>query len=230
MNLEPRLKLFLYLSAVFIVCLILGDLIGGKLFELTVGKIPFVISVGMLPFPITFLLTDLINEFYGARWARFVTLVGFFMAVLTYAIVLVAVRVPWAPFTLEPGWGGINRASFDNVFSGSQRMMIASMAAYLFAQFTDIAVFHAIKRLTKDRFLWLRATGSTIVSQLIDTVVIQSIAWVGLLRADKLVSIILTSYAVKVVIAIALTPLIYAGHELVERQFQMKPMAIEQDL
>jgi uncharacterized integral membrane protein (TIGR00697 family) len=178
----------------------------------------------MLPFPVTFLLTDLLNEFYGKKAARYVTMVGFFMAVFTYAILFVAVQIPWAPFTRDAGWEGMVEGSFNNVFSGSQRILIASMVAYLVAQLVDIAVFHFIKRATGDRFLWLRSTGSTAVSQLIDTCVIQSIAWVGLMPLPKILSIIGTSYAVKLVIAICLTPLIYAGHALIERRLGMKAL------
>ena len=226
MNLDRRTLLFLNLTAVFITSLIVGDLIGGKLLEFNVAGRAFVISAGMLPFPITFLLTDLINEFYGQKPARFVTLVGFSMALFTLVILLIAVQMPWAPFTREASWQGFSEAPFNTIFSGSMRMLFASMSAYLFAQFTDIAVFHLIKRVTGNRFLWMRATGSTAISQLIDTVTIQAIAWYGVLPAAKIFSIVITSYAAKLVIAIGLTPLIYAGHALVERFFGLEPVKI----
>jgi queuosine precursor transporter len=226
LNLDRRYLLFLNLTAVFVTCLIVGDIIGGKLLELNIGETSFVISAGMLPFPITFLLTDLINEFYGKKAARFVTVVGFGMALLTMLILFTAVQMPWAPFTREPSWGGFSEPTFNNIFAGSMRMLFASMSAYLIAQFTDIAVFHVIKKLTGDRFLWMRSTGSTAVSQLIDTVVIQSIAWFGVLPVGKIISIVLTSYAVKLVIAIGLTPLIYAGHAMAERVFGLEPVKV----
>jgi queuosine precursor transporter len=221
---DKRVQLFLNLAAVFVTCLVLGDLIGGKLLEFNAFGTAFVISVGMLPFPITFLLTDLLNEFYGKKAARYVTWVGFAMASLTYLLLFVAVNLPWAPFTREPTWTGFEEASFNRIFSGSQRMLVASMTAYLIAQLVDITAFHAIKRATGNRLLWLRATGSTVLSQLVDTCCIQLIAWVGVLPAEKILSIIVTSYVVKVAIAFGLTPLIYAGHAVIERKLGIPPV------
>jgi queuosine precursor transporter len=223
-ELDRRTKLFVNLAALFVTCLVLGDIIGGKLLETVAFGVPFVISVGMLPFPVTFLLTDLLNEFYGKKAARYVTLVGFVMASFTFLLLFVAVRLPWAPFTRETTWVGFDETSFNRIFSGSQRMLVASMVAYLTAQLVDIGVFHFIKRLTGNRLLWLRATGSTVVSQLIDTLCIQLIAWYGLLPANKILSIIFTSYAVKVVIAFGLTPFIYAGHAFIEKRYNMLPL------
>ena len=113
--------------------------------------------------------------------------------------------------------------------SGSRRILFASMCAYVIAQLTDIALFHAIKRRSKNRLLWLRATGSTVVSQLIDTIVIQTIAWWGLLPFERIANIAVTSYAVKLLVAIGLTPLIYAGHALVERRLGLSPVRIDDE-
>lgn len=226
LRLDARLKLFLFLAGLFVTSLIVGDVIGGKLFQLTLGGQTFVITVGMIPFPVVFLLTDLLNEFYGKRAARLVTLVGFAMALFTLLVVFVAVQVPWAPFTREPGWTGMNQPSFDNVFAGSQRILLASVAAYLVAQLLDISVFHLIKKHTQNRLLWLRATGSTVVSQLVDTVVIQFLAFSGVMPASRIVNVIVTSYLVKLVIAIGLTPLLYAGHSLVERGLGLAPLPV----
>ena len=96
-------------------------------------------------------------------------------------------------------------------------MIAASMTAYLVAQFVDISVFHFLKRITRQRLLWLRASGSTVISQLVDTVTISTVAWVGILGFDSIVQIAISSYVMKVLIAIGLTPLIYAGHALIER-------------
>jgi hypothetical protein len=182
----------------------------------------------MIPFPVVFLLTDLLNEFYGARATRFVTLVGFAMAWLTILVLQVAVHVPWAPFTMAADWTGVRPGSFDNIFASSTRILIASTFAYLLAQLIDIGVFHLIKRRTQGRLLWLRATGSTVVSQGIDTVVIQVLAWYGVMPLSNIVSIIVTSYVVKLVIAIGLTPLIYAGHALVERVLGIRPVQLSE--
>lgn len=215
--LDARARLFSVLVALFITTLVLGDLIGVKLLEFTFFGQPFVVSIGLLPFPVTFLITDLVNEFYGKKAARFLTLVGLAMALLTFFLVFVAVAIPGAAFTEEASWNGTTPAAFRNVFGGSQRILAASMVAYLVSQLTDIAVFHAIRKITRERFLFLRATGSTAVSQLVDTVVIQTLAWWGLLSIERIASIVVTSYLVKLAVAVGLTPLIYLGHAVVAR-------------
>ncbi|MDC0712799.1 queuosine precursor transporter [Stigmatella sp. ncwal1] len=229
MKLDTRFRLFVVLAGVFITSLIVGDIIGVKLFEVKLGPILAVMSAGMLPFPVTFLLTDILNEFYGKKAARFVTWVGFGMAVFAFAVINIAQGVEWAPLTRAPDYTGTSEGSFNNVFGGSQRILVASMIAYLIGQFSDIAIFNLLKRKSKNRFLWLRATGSTLVSQLIDTVVVQIIAWVGVLSTEVIIRIVFTSYVVKLLVAVGLTPLIYAGHALVERWLGMHPVRLGPD-
>jgi uncharacterized integral membrane protein (TIGR00697 family) len=227
MTFDARTKLFLTLAGLFITALVVGDIIGGKLYQLHLGGFDLTISVGMIPFPVVFLLTDLINEFYGQRAAKIVTFVGFGMAWFTIAVLFAAVAVPWAPFTQSADWTGVNQPAFDTIFASSQRILLASTVAYLVAQLTDIGVFHFLRRRTSGRMLWLRATGSTIVSQLIDTVVIGFLAWAGTMPMKGIISIIVTSYLVKLVVAIALTPLIYAGHALVERGLGLETVRVD---
>ena len=218
MKLDARQKLFAVLVALFVTSLIVGDLIGGKLYDLGVelGGLPLGISVGMIPFPIVFLLTDLINEFYGKKAARFVTMVGFAMALFTIVVLQLAVMVPWpaSPF----------QGSFDTIFASSQKILFASTIAYLTAQLIDIALFHYVKRKLGDRMLWLRATGSTVVSQLVDTFVIGFIVWWSDKTLPEILGIVLTSYLAKVAVAIGATPLIYAAHALVERGLGIVPV------
>jgi hypothetical protein len=222
--LDTRAKLFLTLTSVFVTSLVVGDLIGGKLMGVPLfGQVHY-LSVGFIPFPITFLLTDLINEFYGKKAARTVTWVGFGMAVFTLVVITVAVAMPWHPDTLQPSWTGLTPNTFDQVFASGRRILIASMTAYVVAQLIDIAVFHRLKSLTKGKLLWVRATGSTVISQLIDTIVIQSMVWSGNLELPKLTNLIITSWVGKVIIAILLTPLIYAGHALVQRVLGLTPL------
>ncbi len=227
MFLDKRHKLFLVLAGVFTTCLLVGDIMGGKLVETKLLGFDFTTTVGMLPFPVTFLLTDLLNEFYGKRAARFITMVGFAMAVLAFVLIFLAGAVPFAAMTRAPDWTGVNEASFNNVFLGSQRMIVASLAAYLISQFVDIGIFHLLRRKTSGRLLWLRATGSTVVSQLIDTVVINFVAWSGMMSAGKIVNIIYSAYGLKLMIAIGLTPLIYLCHALVERGLGLQPLPID---
>jgi queuosine precursor transporter len=228
MFLDKRHKLFLVLTAVFMTCFVVGDIIGGKLVQWTIFGHTFTSTVGMVPFPITFLLTDVVNEFYGKRAARFITLLGFGMGVLAFAIIYLAAAFPFASFTRAPGWPGMNEQSFTNVFLGSLRMIAASLCAFLVAQFVDIGVFHLLKRLTSNKLLWLRATGSTVASQLIDTITITVVAWTGLRSTSEIVNIIYTNYGLKVLIAFGLTPLVYLCHSLVERRLGIQPILIGQ--
>jgi queuosine precursor transporter len=223
MKLDARTRLFMFLLGGFVTSFIVGDLIGGRLYGFEMFGVEWGISAGMIPFPITFLLTDLLNEFYGKKVARAVTLVGFTMAMFTIAIVYIAGNIPAAPFT------AITPECYQNAFMGSFRIFAASLSAYLIAQYTDIWVFHGLKIATRNRYLWLRATGSTAISQVIDTVAIQSLAWIGTPNEKNILKFIYTSYPLKLVIALALTPLIYAGHALLERRFNMHPIVLGPD-
>src|SRR5690349_21360810 len=166
-------KLFVVLSAVFVSCLLLGDVIGGKTIPTftVAGHDLGPISVGIIPFPVTFLLTDVVNDFYGRKGARFLTLVGFAMAVLAWVILQLGTAIPAHESTY------FTQAEFAKIFGGSAQLFVASMVAYLIGQILDIHVFQFWKALTQSKHLWLRATGSTILSQIIDTVTINVIFW-----------------------------------------------------
>lgn len=222
-TIDRKTALFIYLTATFCTCLVVGDLIGGKLVSGDLFGFEFTTTVGMVPFPMTFVLTDVLNEYYGKRAARFVTFVAFFMALLTYLIVAVATQIPIAELTRSPDWMGVNEAAFENVFVGSQRMITASLTAYVVAQLVDISVFSLLKQATSGRMLWLRATGSTLVSQLIDTITITGVAWIGLLSLEEIRRIILSAYGLKLAIAILLTPILYALHAFIERALGIQP-------
>jgi uncharacterized integral membrane protein (TIGR00697 family) len=221
-------KLFVCLTAVFVSCLLLGDVIGGKTIATPLGPI----SVGMLPFPVTFLLTDVVNDFYGRRGARFVTLVGFGMAVLAWIILQLGTSLPVHESTY------FTQGEFSKIFGGSAQLFIASMIAYLLGQFLDIQVFQFWKALTQSKHLWLRATGSTILSQIVDTVVINVIFWTWTAAADAqsflgkmtpgdrwswVFAKILREYGIKLVIAILLTPAVYGIHSFVVRVLGIDP-------
>jgi queuosine precursor transporter len=212
-------KLFVYLCAVFVACLLLGDVIGGKIIRTPLGPI----SVGIIPFPVTFLLTDVVNDFYGRRGARFLTMLGFFMALLAYVLLQVTT---WMP---TDGSTYFTQIEYAKVFGGSAQLFVASMTAYLVGQFLDIHVFHFWKGLTESRHLWLRSTGSTIFSQAVDTITINIIfgrvtagwQW-GFIGAK-----IGREYVIKFVIAVLLTPAIYALHEAIVRGLRIEPEAHE---
>jgi queuosine precursor transporter len=215
--------LFITLVAVFMTCLIVGDMIGGKLTSFELFGREWVFSVGQLAFPVTFILTDILNEFYGRKVVRRITLLAFFMVGLTFSIIYLASAMPWAPFTLDPAWTGVGPKEFGIVFTQATQIQIASMFAFLIGNLTDISVFFLIKKATGNRMLWLRATGSTAVSQLIDTIVISGIIWLGKVPFETYVTIVLTSYLIKLAAAIAVTPVIYGLHELIEKKYGIAP-------
>src|SRR5262249_51140134 len=155
---------------------------------------------------ITFILTDIVNEFYGRKTARRVTLLGAAMIILTMGLIQLADLAAWFPPAYhDPNWakdGNMTPFAFNNVFINASWIQFASLVAFLTANYVDIAVFFLLKKLTGQRMLWLRATGSTAVSQLIDTIVILSIAFGSRLDGSTLFSIIVTSYVVKVTVAV----------------------------
>jgi uncharacterized integral membrane protein (TIGR00697 family) len=227
-------KLFVCLGAIFVSCLLLGDVIGGKTIPTPLGPI----SVGIIPFPVTFLLTDIVNDFYGRRGARFLTLLGFAMAVLAWVILQLGTVLPAHQSTY------FTQAEFAKIFGGSAQLFVASMVAYLLGQFLDIQVFQFWKALTQSKHLWLRATGSTLLSQVVDTVVINVIFWgwtaasdpnsfLGKMTPDLrwswVFEKIVREYGIKLVVAILLTPAIYALHEFVVRILKVEPEMHEQN-
>lgn len=226
----PRQRLYLYLVGVFLTALLIGDTIGSKLFTVDIplgfATLPATLSAGSIWFPITFLLTDVVNEFYGTQGARTMTFVGFWMALLAFCILYLARLIPAASFS------PVSQQSFDVVFGGANRIFVASLCAYLIGQLVDIAIFHRMKAMTQSRHIWLRATGSTLVSQLIDTLVVTYVAFTGQLSAEQLRRAATTSYLVKMMVAIGLTPVIYALHGLIHRRLGMtaSPPATRVDL
>ncbi len=211
----PSQKLFIYLGAVFVSCLLLGDVIGGKIISTPLGPV----SVGIIPFPVTFLLTDIINDFYGRRGARFLTLLGFYMALVAWVLLQLTTLMPVDRSTY------FTQAEYAKVFGGSAQLFVASMVAYLVGQYLDIHVFHFWKALTQSRHLWLRSTGSTIFSQAVDTVAINVIfgrvtaGWAWGFIGEK----IGREYLIKFVIAVGLTPVVYALHGAIVRGMGIEP-------
>jgi uncharacterized integral membrane protein (TIGR00697 family) len=208
-------KLFVYLAAVFVACLLLGDVIGGK----TIGTPMGPISVGMIPFPVTFLLTDIVNDFYGRKGAHFLTILGFWMAVLAWIILQLATRISAHESTY------FTQAEFVKIFGGSAQLFVASIVAYLIGQFLDIRVFQFWKALTQSRHLWLRATGSTVLSQVVDTVTINVIfwRWTAAQSWGWIFAKIGREYTIKLAIAVMLTPVVYALHGFIVRGLRISP-------
>jgi uncharacterized integral membrane protein (TIGR00697 family) len=229
---DGRQKLFVYLAAIFVSCLLLGDVIGGKTVSTPLGPM----SVGTLPFPVTFLLTDIINDFYGRKGARFVTVLGFWMAVLAWCILQVSTDMTPDASTY------FSQSEFQRIFGGSAHFFVASITAYLVAQWLDIQVFQYWKAVTESKHLWLRATGSTVLSQAVDTVIINVVFWSWTAGSDPssflarmepagrwawILAKIGREYGFKLVVAGLLTPLVYALHGFIVQVMGIQPEAPE---
>ena len=214
-------KLFVVCTAVFVTALVLAEATASKFF--TALTLPFpihllgerfdtvIMTTGVLAFPVTFIVTDLLNEYYGRAGIRFVALVGMVMIVGQFFFLQVAMAVPTASISPVPD------AAFDTVFGASGRVILGSLAAYLVGQFVDISLFHWLRRRTQGRYLWLRATGSTFGSQFFDTLIVLSIAFAGQLSVQSILAITLFNYTYKFLIAILITPVIYAAHWAMDR-------------
>ena len=215
---EQAHTLFLILSGVFIAALVSCNLIFQKFFSWSpFGLYTFEISVGILPYPITFLVTDIISEIYGRKKANKVVLAGLFSSLFVLAIIMVANA------TQATEWSPIDNDVFSSVFGLTGIAVGASMPAYLLAQFIDIRIFHFWKKLTKGKYLWLRNNASTFTSQLVDTATILillclsgSIAW------DKFWLLLLNGFLFKVIMAMIDTPILYLVIGLIRKKFNLK--------
>ncbi|MAM45451.1 MAG: hypothetical protein CMJ91_02025 [Planctomycetes bacterium] len=203
MNLRDRL--FLILAGIFIASLVSCNLIFQKFFTWTPFDLyTFEISVGILPYPITFLVTDIISELYGKRKADQVVISGLIASVFVSLLVVVANAVP------QTAWSPVGDETFSKVFGLNAPAVFASMIAYLSAQFIDIRLFHFWKKLTKGRHLWLRNNGSTIVSQLVDTgAVLLLLCAFGVIGWERFGGLLLNGFLFKVLVALFDTPLFY---------------------
>ena len=216
-------KIYLYLAALFITSLVVSNLIFQKFFywypfDFTIGEIKlFELSVGILPYPITFLVTDLISEIYGQKKANQVVIAGLFASFFSLSIILISNYVP----ALESS--PINDETFSKVFSLSGLAVLASMMAYLFAQFIDIKIYHFWKTLTKGRMLWLRNNFSTFSSQFIDTVtVIGLLCFFNVLEWESFLGLVVSGVVFKILIAFLDTPLLYLFVYLFRKKFDLQ--------
>ncbi len=196
-------QFFLVLTGIFIASLVTCNLIANKFVTVDLGFKVFIVSAGILPYPLTFLVTDLISELYGQKKANLVVLSGFFASLFVLLFLWLGGQFNAIPDSL------VNDATYDSVFRNAWRLIAASMIAYLFAQFVDVRIFHFWKKLTKGKHLWLRNNGSTIASQLVDTTLVICILFVGVWNADQILSAIIDGWVFKMLMAILDTPIIY---------------------
>ncbi len=216
-------KIYLYLGALFITSLVVSNLIFQKFFywnpfgDITVfGVSLFEISVGILPYPITFLVTDLISEIYGRKKANQIVTAGIFASFFSMSIILISEMAP----AIESS--PIDDKTFAKVFALSPLAVFASMIAYLFAQYVDIAIYHFWKRLTKGKYLWLRNNFSTFLSQFIDTFTVVGLLCVfGILPWDLFFGLVVSGFIFKVFMAFLDTPFLYFFVYLLRKRFKL---------
>ncbi len=194
------------LACVYSGSLVLAAVLASKI--IAVGGL--VVPAGVLAYSLTFLITDVISEIWGKERAQTVVVGGFITLVLVF--VLTGISIIWPPASFWP-----HQQAYETILGSSARIMVASLTAYLFSQYHDVWAFHFWRRVTTERFLWLRNNASTIVSQLLDSVVFIAIAFYGVM---PLVPLILGQWVVKVGVAVLDTPLVYLLVYLVRRRLQ----------
>jgi queuosine precursor transporter len=237
-------RLFIILAGVFITTALIAEFIGVKIFSLegTLGMKPaaihlfggtysFNLTCGVLLWPVVFVMTDIINEYYGVKGVRFlswltIALIGFGFLIVYGALQTAPDYGWWVTSKKDIGIANMETA-FHGIYGQGLGIIIASMTAFLVAQFLDVIVFHRIKKWTGEKKIWLRATGSTIVSQLIDSFVVLIIAFYvypKLVKGqgdpwpfDQLIAICIVNYIYKFIIALIMTPVIYGVHGWIEK-------------
>ena len=215
-------KLYFFLSSIFITALVVSNLIFQKFFSWhpfnfeVFGIKLFELSVGVLPYPITFLITDIISEIFGKRKANQVVVMGILASIFSIGLLLLGDVLPAS--SSSP----IDDKTFNLVFSASPLAVIASMSAYLIAQFLDIRIYHFWKQLTQGKYLWLRNNFSTFSSQIIDsTTVIALLCIFDILAWDLFLGLVLSSITFKIVVAVIDTPLLYLLVGLIRKKFNL---------
>lgn len=218
---QRREFVYLILAGIFITNALLANIIGGKLFQFTIfGLGPLTMTLGVICWPIVFVTSDLVNEYFGKAGVRNLTLYTAGLIVYMSIVLSIGMKIPAASFS------PVSDVNFNVVFGQSLWITVASLIAFLVSQLVDVLVFWAVRARTKGKLLWMRATGSTIVSQVIDTWVILGIAFylpsaLGMTETpitfNQYMVMCLTNYFVKLIAAVGLTPAIYAGHAVVDK-------------
>ncbi len=210
-------RFYLILAALFIASLVVSNLIFQKFFSWDFfGLYTFEISVGILPYPVTFLITDLISEVYGKKKANQVVTAGIFASLFSLLIIYTADAVP------ATDWSPIGNELFQKVFGATAIAVIASMLAYLLAQYIDIQLFHFWKKLTKGKHLWIRNNFSTFLSQFVDTFsVLFLLCSFHKIEWDRFGALLLSGFLFKVIVAICDTPFLYAAVYAMRKRFKL---------
>ena len=196
-------QFYVILAGIFIASLVTCNLIANKFVTVDLGFKIFIVSAGILPYPLTFLVTDLISELYGQKKANLVVFSGFIASMFVLLFLWLGSQFDAIPSSI------VNDSTYNSVFQNAWRLIAASMVAYLFAQFIDVRIFHFWKKLTNGKHLWLRNNGSTVASQLVDTTLVICILFVGVWETDQIFSAIIDGWLFKMLMALIDTPIIY---------------------
>ena len=196
-------QFYLVLAGIFIASLVTCNLIANKFVTVDLGFKVFIVSAGILPYPLTFLVTDLISELYGQKKANLVVFSGFIASLFVLLFLWLGGQFNSIPSSI------VDDVTYNSVFRNAWRLIAASMVAYLIAQFIDVRIFHFWKKLTNGKHLWLRNNGSTIASQLVDTSLVICILFVGVWNSDQIISAIIDGWTFKMLMALIDTPIIY---------------------
>jgi uncharacterized integral membrane protein (TIGR00697 family) len=227
---HKKQQLYLLLSAIFIVNALLAEIIGVKIFHVNgllnlPETVPGDLTAGVLIWPVVFVTTDILNEYFGPKGVLRVSL-------LTAGLIIYAFVVIYATTKLQPAafWLDVNKTdsagrpfdidfAYQSIFRQGGNIIIGSITAFIVGQILDATVFQAVRRLTKERFVWLRATGSTLVSQLVDSFVVLYVAFYvfGNWSFDQVLTVANTNYWYKFAAAILLTPVLYLAHAIIDR-------------
>ena len=208
--------IFLILSALFIASLIACNLIANKFVKVDLGFYTFVLSAGVLPYPITFLVTDLLSEIFGKKETQKVVISGFIASIFVIGIIYLGAMFPAIQDSK------VSDEIYDTTFKSTWRVILASMTAYLTAQLIDVKVFHFWKKLTNGKMLWLRNNGSTVFSQLIDSTLVTTVIFIGILPAGQIATYILDAWFFKVLVALVDTPVFYFVTYLIRNKFNLE--------
>ncbi|WP_239022807.1 queuosine precursor transporter [Pontibacter mangrovi] len=232
------MNLFLVLSGIFIANALLAELIGVKIFsgEALLGlpgaqipiagqRLDFNLTAGVIIWPVVFITTDIINEYFGKAGVKKVSIITVILILYAFLVISAVTGLPPAQFWLDVNSTDAQGRPFDinfaynSVYRQGLGIIIGSVAAFLLSQFLDATVFHWLRHFTGSRKIWLRATGSTLVSQLIDSFVVLFIAFFlfGNWSMNQVLSVAAINYIYKFCIAILLTPLLYVAHALIDR-------------
>lgn len=237
-------RLFIILAGIFIATTLIAEIIGVKIFSLekTFGLLPLNaevlgqtlslnLSAGVVIWPVVFIMTDIINEYYGQKGVRFLSIFTAVLISFTFVVFVGAIELVPADFFVTSKTGsGITdmNMAYSSVLGQGGKIIIGSIAAFLLSQLIDVFTFHRIKRVTGEKKIWMRATGSTLVSQFIDSFVVLFIAFyigsrINAAEGDFVwpfrlfIAVGCVNYAYKFIVAIAMTPVIYLVHYLIER-------------